>query len=273
MSRSDTNYSSINLFLNAKFADINTSDSNKTFFLKNPIYSKRPDVKLLLALTEFTLPNSIYNVRTGVNDKFIFTLDNGSPVTITVPEGNYSATRFCSDVSTLLGSGKTLSYNSLTNKITFAIPSASSMSIETGSSNTIGIKNESVAVNTNTLTLPFMCDFSGTNTIFVKTSLGLENRNTKGDLSHTVAHIPVTVGPLGIISLDSKEPTFLAIADKDISKIGIILEDESGAELQLNGLDSWSLQLTVHHEFSKIERPFENDHGVDSKKINETDNK
>ena len=99
MSRSDTPFSSVNIYLDGSQASISNSDSNKVFFLNTPITAPRQDIKLLIALTDAQMAYSFYIIREGVNDVIKYTIDGGPTQTITITPGNYSATTFCNFVT------------------------------------------------------------------------------------------------------------------------------------------------------------------------------
>ena len=89
---------------------------------------------------------------------------------------------------------------------------------------------------------------------------------SNGSIDLTLGKIPVTSAPLGFLYLATHEPVYLSITDQIIDKIAIQLQDENGNDLELNGITNWSLTLTVHHEYLKPIKDYENTHGQDVKK-------
>ena len=274
MSRGDTPFSSINIYLDGSQASINNSDSNKVFFLNTPIVAPRPDVKLLIALTDGQMAYSFYIIREGVNDTFKYTIDGGATQTITITPGNYSAQTFCNFVTSAAAAQaatRSMTYNKSTNKISFNDSAATTISVVDGTTcgEEIGAGTSfPVSVSGTGLTFTKMANFSGLGNVFVRAqTLGLQNRTSRGNLDLTLGKIAVTSAPLGFIYLATHEPTYLSVTDVEISKIAIQLQDENGNDLELNGITNWSLTITCHFEYLKETKAHENNHGEDVKKI------
>lgn len=268
MSRTDTPFSSINIYLDGSQATINNSDSNKVFFLNSPIASPRQDIRLLIALTDAQMAYSFYIIREGINDVFKYSIDGGATQTVTITAGNYSAQTFCNFVTSAVAihaATRSMTYDKSTNKITFVDSAATTIAVEPGT--TCGEEIGSgttfpVSKSGTSLTFSKMANFSGLANVFVRAqTLGLQNRTSKGNIDLTLGKIPVTSAPLGFIYLATHEPTYLSITDNEISKIAIQLTDEDGNELNLNGITNWSLTLTVHHEYHKELKEHINKHG------------
>lgn len=273
MSRGDTPFSSINIYLDGSQAYINNSDSNKVFYLNTPISSPRQDIRLLIALTDAQLAYSFYIIREGINDTFKYSIDGGGTNTITITAGNYSAQTFANFVSSAAAAQagtRSMSYSKITNKITFADSAATTISIVDGTTcgEEIGAGTTfPVSVSGTSLTFSKMANFSGLANVFVRAqTLGLQNRTSNGSIDLTLGKIPVTSAPLGFLYLATHEPVYLSITDQIIDKIAIQLQDENGNDLELNGITNWSLTLTVHHEYLKPIKDYENTHGQDVKK-------
>ena len=273
MSRGDTPFSSINIYLDGSQASINNSDSNKVFYLNTPISSPRQDIRLLIALTDAQLAYSFYIIREGINDTFKYSIDGGATQTVTITAGNYSAQTFVNFVSSAVAAQagtRGMSYSKTTNKITFSDSAATTIAIVDGTScgEEIGAGTTfPVSKSGTSITFNKMVNFSGLANVFVRAqTLGLQNRTSKGNIDLTLGKIPVTSAPVGFIYLATHEPTFLSITDTEISKIAIQLQDEDGNDLELNGITNWSLTLTVHHEYVRAIKDYENTHGEDVKK-------
>ena len=269
MSSGNTPYGSVNIYLDSKFAKVTKSDSNKTFFLKTPITTPREDIKLLVAMTDAQVARSWYLIRSGINNKFEYSVDGGAKTTITIPEGNYSVNSFVNTATTLLGGTKSLTYSKTTNKITFNDTGASSaIQVESGTTcnDEIGAGTDfpvvGAAVTSGfSVTMPNMSNFAGIPNVFViARSFGLQNRDSEGAINLTLGKIPNTVAPLGFLYLPHSSPVYLAITDSSISQIQIILTDPDGNELDLHGV-GWSITLTVHYEYVKYLKEYDGKHG------------
>ena len=267
MSSGNTPFGSVNIYLDSKFAKVSNSDSNKIFFLKTPITTPREDIKLLIAMTSAQLARSWYLIRTGINDVLKYSVDGGAVLSITVAEGNFSVNTFCNAATVLLkaqSSGRSLTYDKTTNKITLADTAASSIQVESGTTCNDEIGAGSVfpvSASGTSVTMPNMANFAGIANVMVEgRSFGLQNRDSEGAINLTLGKIPNTVAPLGFLYLPHSAPVYLAITDTSISQIQIILTDPEGNELDLHGI-GWSMTLTVHFEYVRYLKEYDGKHG------------
>lgn len=272
MSSGNTPFGSVNIYLDSKFAKVSNSDSNKIFFLNTPIVTPREDIKLLVAMTSAQLARSWYLIRTGINDVLKYSVDGGGVLSITVAEGNYTVNTFCNAATVLLkaqSSGRSLTYDKTTNKITLADTAASSaIQVESGTTCNDEIGAGSVfpvvgaAVTSGYgVTMPNMANFAGIPNVMVEgRSFGLQNRDSQGAINLTLGKIPNTVAPLGFLYLPHSAPVYLALTDTSISQIQIILTDPDGNELDLHGI-GWSMTLTIHFEYVKLLQEYAGQHG------------
>ena len=75
--KGDTPYGSVSIFLQSSKATKSNSDANKIFYLENPI-SPPPNTRILMVLSEFEMPNTVYNINSDVNNKISFTTASGT---------------------------------------------------------------------------------------------------------------------------------------------------------------------------------------------------
>ena len=287
----DTPFGSINLYLQSKDAEISTgtNNSHKTWYLNTPISAPRPDVKMLASVTDFQMAYSWYLIRTGVNDQFAFsdTAGAASKTTVTIPQGNYNATTFKNKLNELikaaLGIGvDTMTYDKSTNKYTYTSPTGSNNVVIYNKDNgtlcdtEVGIEASDNQAGTGSVVFPNMVDFGGIPYVYIVTpTLGLENRNSKGDINLTLAKVPVTCQPLGFLYMPTGSFVYLHLSDREIKKLTIILEDEEGNELDLNGV-GWGLTITIHYQYQRfpknpsltLQHPYLQKHEEEPKKEN-----
>jgi len=267
----DTPFGSINIYLQSRDASqsIGTNNANKIWYLNTPVSIPRPDVKMLCAVTDFQAAYSWYIIRTGVNDKFAFSDQAGAavPQSVTIPEGNYNATTFMNKLNTLLvallGAGTRISYDSSTNKYTYTSTTGTNTVIVYGKGQgtadgstcdtEIGMEGVTSVTGTGSVTFSNMVDFAGIPYIYViAKTLGLENRNSAGDINLTLCKVPVTVQPLGFIYLPQTAGlVYLTLEDREIKKLQIVLEDDEGNELDFHGI-GWGLTLSIHYQYARL---------------------
>lgn len=110
----------MSITLSSRDRNTTTSISRSDFQLKlnSPIYAS------MFSLVGASIPNTIYNVRTGINDTFVVGLtgDASTDYTATLPAGNYTIDDVVAALPTLIGTatGKThgMAYNDVTLKTT-----------------------------------------------------------------------------------------------------------------------------------------------------------
>lgn len=283
----DTPYGSINIYLQSQLGTtIGSSgfNSNKEWILNTPVNLPRPDVKMLCAVTDFQCAYSWYIIRENVNDEVVIGIVDvatpvapfdGTPVTLKIPEGNYNANTFVTALNTeysasSLTNANVFVYNSLTNKIEFENNQGVTITVTlfnkaggTTADTEIGIEGQSnagatlpVTVPASTISYPNMVDFAGIPYVYVTCpTLGLENRNSKGDIDLTLAKIPVTTQPLGFVFMPTAAgQVHLHLLDREIKKIQIILKDDEGNDLDLHGI-GWGLTITIHFQYLRLPLP------------------
>ena len=258
----DTPFGSINIYLQSREAtqSIGTNNANKIWYLNTPVSIPRPDIKMLCAVTDFQCAYSWYIIRTGINDQFAFSDQAGAPVkvTLTIPEGNYNATTFRNKLNELIGTTR-ISYDKATNKYTYtsATPANTVIIFNKANGTTcdteVGMENVDNQTGTGSKVFPNMVDFAGIPYVYIiGKSLGLENRNSRGDINLTLCKIPVTVQPLGFLYMPVNAGlVYLHLNDRELKKIQIVLEDDEGNEIDFHGI-GWGLTLTIHYQYARL---------------------
>tara|TARA_R110002020_G_scaffold466111_3_gene688292 strand:- start:2020 stop:2928 length:909 start_codon:yes stop_codon:yes gene_type:complete len=264
----DTPYGSINIYLQSRDAQVSegTNNANKTWYLNTPVIPPRPDVRMLCAVTDFQCAYSWYIIRAGVNDKFAYSDSAGaaSKNTETIPEGNYNATTFRNKLNELIkatlgGTEDRISYDKTTNKFTYTSATGTNTVIiynkENGTTcdTEVGLEGVSNQSATGSVVFPNMADFAGIPYIYIiGNTLGLENRDGRGNVNLTLCKCPVQVQPLGFIYLPNAAGLiYLLLDDRELKKIQIILQDDEGNEIDFHGI-GWGLTLTIHFQYQRF---------------------
>ncbi len=243
----DTNYHSINIYLNSNDAVVSNSDSNKVFVLNNPVFAFS-HTKILVGLTSFTCANSIYNVNTNNN---IIIIDS---TIYTLTTGNYDSDSIVTSINALIP--QTIVFNEGDN--TFTISHGSSFTISSAStlSKVLGFTDDLPFTGT-TITGSHICDLAGVTNINIKLSnLSMDNLNSSGNYDNTIASVNNTVNYGDYIFHNPSEVIYHAIHDKFIKFIKVQLLDQDGNNLQLNG-SSFQLVLTVHFTYIRPDKMIE----------------
>lgn len=240
----NTNYHSINIYLNSKEAVISTSDSNKIFTLSNPIFAFS-HTKILIGLTSFTCPNSIYNIDSANNTIVI------DSTTYTLTVGNYDSDTIVTAINALIP--QTLVFNDSDN--TFTISNGSSFTISSDSTilKVLGFTDDIPFTGTS-LTGSHICDLAGTTNLNIKLSnLSMDNLDSTGNFDNTIASVNNTVNYGDYIFHNPSEVLYHAIHDKYIKFLKVELLDQDQNSINLNG-STFQMVLTVHFTYIREEK-------------------
>ena len=104
----DTERSSQSIFLHSNDAVVSISDAEKIFYLNEAIVAPS-GYRLIIGLTNMTMPNSMFNVTANNNTIVI------SGVTYTITEGNYSAESLATAVGTAISGVGTCAFDDTNN--------------------------------------------------------------------------------------------------------------------------------------------------------------
>ena len=247
----DTYLGSLSIFLDSTQAQVSINESHKIFFLRE-IIEPPINTTMLIGLTSFEMPFSMYNINSGVNDSITFTTSSGS-YTISIGSGNFSATELATRITTLLSD---ISTTGLGFVITCSYDSGTNRFIFTGSGNIqitattmlkeLGFRDNIPSLNTSKLISPNIVNLSGSNSVYVRVNnLGIRNIDSRGNKDGTIAKVNINCNVNEFIFYQQQESIYYAINDKSISYLDLELTDELGNDFILNG-GTFSLTLTLH---------------------------
>ena len=275
MSHNDTNLSSINIFLNSKYADekVNGKNASCVWYL-NRILAPAPHNRILLCITDAELPYSFFIFNT-TNNVLVINKAGVGNITFTLSIGNYNINQlidaFNKTSDTLYGAGITASYDSTINKISFACSVDITLDLtQTTISDEIGFSTSSTAT---TITGDKMVNLAGLPNVFIRTkTLGVENYDSNNKTSGTLAKINVDVLPLQYIFYCPVENLYVRLTDRQITKISLTLEDDEGNEIDMNGQD-WSCTIAIHYQYEREALPYRDIQGQLQGEIKKEDEK
>lgn len=261
--RGDTPYGSVNIFLQSSQATTSLTDSNKIFYLENPI-SPPPNTRILMVLSEFEMPNTVYNINSGVNNTISFTTAAGSS-TITIDAGNYddeglvdtlNTALSVSGIVSTLGGTIVASMSDTSYKYSFSADVAFSITTSTTMLKEIGLTNQLPTVSATSYLATDIGDLGGLANIYLRTNFGVANLDSRGESDGLIAKINVDV-PFGDY-IYFEPPTTIEhlLTDRQIREINIKLEDVNEKELVINGVE-FSLTFSVHYQYQREMRALE----------------
>ena len=241
--------SSTQIYLNSANADIylnNSMKSNVTFFFEDPLTFDRHSMTKKFSVVNAVFPMSFYTINNRNNNVII----NGGNYTF--PNGNYNITQFINEWYITVGNSWTLSYSSVTNKLSFSNTSLFSFS---SSSNSI-MQLLGFLPNTNytsygsgalwTLTPPYVVNLGGILKLDVKTaSFNFSNMDSyeKGR-TNTICSIPINSNNNGYILYENFTNYNSMFRNQQISDLNIMIQDEFNNFIDFNNMD-WSITIQL----------------------------
>jgi len=237
---------SIQIYINSKsankFIDNNIANAQYIF----PVIEIPDGHHLYISVQKASIPNSMYNINSNNNQLTIF-YDNIVYV-LYVPTGNYNINQLLIALKTLLPSF-TISYNTLTNKITFIYTSDFSLYASSTILGVIGFNENALISSTNNrLESIHCCNLVSVKCINVLSNLTTYNINTQFSNNKSIlCSIPVNSAPYSMIQYENNNNFRSNLFTNSLSTLNIQLVDDSNGKLiDLNGLHySMTIQVDI----------------------------
>ena len=250
-------FQTVNIDCNSDNATVSYSECHKHFYFDNIIMPPK-NHHLVVALSNFIMPYSFYQIREGINDSFIITTAGVNTITITIDEGNYNVKTFSYYLNVLLEAVEVdldcllVSYfNSSNNKLYFT-SSNETISINfnfyNGLYQIMGFnEGDNIYNNVGVFYCPITYNVSGTTALYVRLyNMGIKNLNSS-DLSDIISCINVEVMPAGIIYYNPNQIEYVKINRDKLNDIEIELLDDNYMPLtKLN--TRFRFTISVHFE-------------------------
>jgi len=240
---------SMQIFLNSKNANrYNNGTSDVDFYLKNlEIVSQ---YYIHLSVKHAVIPYSFYNININNNTLQIRIFDSkGYSLTQTanISFGNHNINTLISELRTQLSPSFTITFNSITNKITFANSIYDFAILLTSSClELIGFSSLSDIYSTNKLlTSNTNVNLQSVQCICIRSNMQT-NSITSGNLnnSSTLASIPIANQPFTTLAFVNQSNYRVNLYNNNLNTINIKLLDQNGNIIDLNGLH-WSMTLQL----------------------------
>lgn len=240
---------STQIYLNSGNADLllnGTMKSNVVFVFQAPIILNKNAIEMKLSIVNAQIPISWYLIN-STNNKIYITV-NGIKTVYYFPIGNYNVNTFITQWLSAFGTNWTVTYNSITNKLTFNYISNFSLSDDTSSLfSIIGfVSGQTYASSSNSLTSSNSINFYGLNRLQVKSStFQLNNVDSfKKGINRTLGIIPLTNVNGGICFYNNFTNYRNVFKNREISSIGIEFQDDYKNYIDFSNVD-WSLTLQI----------------------------
>ena len=187
-----------------------------------------------------SVPLAIYTVN--VNNNTVL-LDG---VTITIPDGNYTATTLTAYLNTQTGvTGITWAFNAnntTTNKYTVTYPG---ITFFNGNASTLlGYVPSNIFKLSHTF--DNTVNLAYTTGILVRLdNIQTDNRDSQTGTSSIIARIPITVAPFKVLQYFNAQPFYTTISNRYINNIKVTLLDDDYRQLILVGNPQWNITLRI----------------------------
>ncbi len=243
-SLNDSHMPSQAIYLDSNDALISISDAEKIFYLNSPVIADA-GIRILIGLTNLTIPNTIYNFNSSNNS---ITFTQGSTVTVTVTVGNYSASTLTTALNTAIAAaGKSITVSFDEENALFTFTGSSAFTIDSATMfRQLGLKDQLPTASATTYTATQVCDFAGATNLYVRIrNVSMNNLDSRGATSNIIASIVNDVNYGDYIFYSPPEVLYFQINEQQLSHIDIEITDQESNLIQLNGA-SFNVTLSVH---------------------------
>ena len=240
---------SMQIFLNSKNADrYNNGTSDVDFYLKN--LEVLSQYYIHLSVKHAVIPYSFYNVNINNNNLQIrlFNSTGYSQVqSINISYGNHNINTLLSELKSQLSPSFTITFNSITNKITITNSTYDFVILLNSSClDLIGFSSLSDIYSSNkTLTSNTNVNLQSVQCICIRSNMQT-NSITSGNQNNvsTLASIAISNQPFTTIAFINQSNHKINLYNNNLNTISIKLLDQNGNIVDLNGLH-WSMTLQL----------------------------
>lgn len=224
-------------------------NSNITFFIPNFITSDDNTKNIYFSILKCEIPASFYLINDHNNTLAIQT--NTGITTYVLEKGNYNINTFMTALKTLLGSNYTLSYNSITNKLTITyISNFTILAEQTTMERFLGITDEenTTSVN-NSITSIYVCNFLQQQRLHLRSNeLSLDTYNAYDKSTDCFLSLQNTSSNLGVIFYNNDYNFRYLLEIEQLDTLTIRITDDKNREMDFQNVD-WFMSLQIDYEY------------------------
>lgn len=229
---------SLQIFLNSKYATetIGGNIANCIYYL--PVIEIPDGHHIYLSLQNATIPYSFYSISSSDNT-FSWGLDGSAVTTYTIPEGNYNVTQIIDVMRSIMGSAYTISFSSITSKITIT-HTTTNFTIYAGTFNhIIGFSKTTNTTSVGlTLTSRDCVNLNQIRALNIEVNFPTYNLNVaQPNNGNILATIPVYVAPFSIISYQNPNNFRTNLYVNKLDQIQIKIMDNEARLVNMNGIN------------------------------------
>lgn len=195
------------------------------------------------------MSNSVYSVRSGINDKIYF-YENSTSKSATIVAGQYTSSTITTAIKTVMDTASgghntyTVSFDSATQKITFSASNAFYFEFATNTSASarriLGFNAEDTASGTS-ITSTNAIDLSGTHGVYIAIRQADHNLRTTSEKLKSSIYVPFGVSSNSFQNQWMGDINQIVEFDS-VSDLSVKLHDDNGEDLSLHGIE-WTLML------------------------------
>lgn len=222
------------LFLDTRDGDFDTNYRNQ-WQVKN--FRLQHGGNFRMALASVSFPNTVYPVNQYSNT-FTFRED-GTPVTITLAENNYTGTQMATYLSTEMttaGTGTyTVTYSTQSKKLTFSWTGITTFSINSADTNTalntLGLTT--AVTGTSPIAAPIPVNLQGTSHVQVISNIGHYNYSSRSGSGNVFMKVPMNYAFGEVVHYEPASSTPIDLSTSSLGQITMELRDNENNPFEL----------------------------------------
>jgi len=236
---------SLQIYLNSRYATetIDGNTANTIYYL--PVIEIPDGHHIYLSLQNANIPYSFYSI-TSFDNTFTWGLTTAPSHTYDIPPGNYNITQLINFLSNIMGADYTLTYSSITSKITITHTTNNFIIYADTFNHIIGFsKTTNTTSSGRTLTGRDCVNLNQIRAINVEVNFPTYNVNVAQPYNQNIlATIPVFVAPFSIITYTNTNNFRTNLYVNKLDQIQIRLLDNEARLIDMNGIQyQMTLQL------------------------------
>lgn len=229
---------SIQIYLNSRYATQYVNDNIANAIYNLPVIEIPDGHHIYLSLQNASIPYSFYSI-TSEDNTFSWGVVAGTVFEYTVPPGNYNVTNLVALLQSQMGSAYTLTYSSITAKITIT-HTTNEFIIYAGSFNhVIGFsKSTNTTSSSRTLISRDCVNLNQIRALNIEVNFPTYNVNIAQPYNQNIlATIPVGVSPFSIITYENTNNYRTNLYVNKLDEIQIRIIDNNGLLVDMNGIN------------------------------------
>jgi hypothetical protein len=213
--------------------------SSVHFDFNEPIRLTKNAIRMTCSVLHFQSPNSLYNINE--TNSILSTTLNGTTTFYYVDYGNYNANTLKDKLKILLPSAFTITLDTITNKYKF-VHSTYNFTMGGTIGPILGF-NKTVSSSSNTLVMPYTCNFNGLQNLNIHmTNIVTKNVDSfNKSIGNIIQTIPIDPGANSISYIKNQDFNII-INQEIIDDIQIDIKDDLNNYLNFNN-QHWNLTL------------------------------